>query len=60
MLTDRGDSKGRETSRLPHFLDNRLKDGGEVVSLTGRPTFTPPPHHHPTQVVFWVLISVRG
>jgi hypothetical protein len=26
-----------ETSRLPHFLDNRLTDGGEVVSLTRRP-----------------------
>jgi hypothetical protein len=22
-----------ESSRLPHFLDNRLTDGGEVVSL---------------------------
>jgi hypothetical protein len=22
-----------ETSRLPHFLDNRLIDGGEVISL---------------------------
>jgi hypothetical protein len=31
----------RETSRLPHSLDNRLRDGGEVVSLTGRPFFTP-------------------
>jgi hypothetical protein len=29
------------TSRLPHFLDKRLKDGGEVVSLTHRPSFTP-------------------
>jgi hypothetical protein len=26
-----------ETSRLPHCLDNRLTDGGEVVSLTRRP-----------------------
>jgi hypothetical protein len=30
-----------ETSRLPHFLDNRLTDGGEVVSLMRRPAFTP-------------------
>jgi hypothetical protein len=27
-------------SRLPHFLDSRLTDGGEV-SLTRRPSFTP-------------------
>jgi hypothetical protein len=26
-----------ETSRLPHFLDHRLTDGGEVVRLTRRP-----------------------
>jgi hypothetical protein len=25
-----------ETSRLPHFLDNRLIDGGEVVNLKRR------------------------
>jgi hypothetical protein len=28
-------------SRLPHFLDNRLTDGGEVVRPTRRPPFTP-------------------
>jgi hypothetical protein len=28
-------------SRLPHFLHNRLTDGGEVVSLARRPPFTP-------------------
>jgi hypothetical protein len=38
-----------ETSRVPHFLNNRLTDGGEIVSLTCRPPFTPQ-----------VLISVRG
>jgi hypothetical protein len=32
---------GYETSRLPHFLDSRLTDGDEVVSLTHRPPFTP-------------------
>jgi hypothetical protein len=26
--------------RLPHFLDNRLTDGGEVVILTRRPIYT--------------------
>jgi hypothetical protein len=30
-----------ETSRLPHFLDNRLTDGSEVVNRTRRPPFTP-------------------
>jgi hypothetical protein len=29
-----------ETSRLPPFLDNRLIDGGELVSLTRRLPFT--------------------
>jgi hypothetical protein len=32
--------EGCETSRLPHFLDNPLTDGGEV-SPTRRPPFTP-------------------
>jgi hypothetical protein len=27
-------TQGCERSRLPHFLDSRLIDGGEVVSLT--------------------------
>jgi hypothetical protein len=36
------------------FLDNRLTDGGEVVSFTRRPPFTPSPGR------FLVLISVRG
>jgi hypothetical protein len=27
--------------RFPYFLDNRLNDGGEVVSLTRRSRFTP-------------------
>jgi hypothetical protein len=38
VLTGRGGPKGCETSRLPHFLDNRLTDGGEDVSLRPRPT----------------------
>jgi hypothetical protein len=40
-VTGREDPKGCETSRLPHFIDNRLTDGGEVVSHTRRPLFTP-------------------
>jgi hypothetical protein len=40
-VTGRGGPYGSETSRLPQFLDNRLTDGGEFVSLTHRPRFTP-------------------
>jgi hypothetical protein len=40
-VTGRGGLQGCETSRLQHFLDNRLIDGGEVVSFTRRPPFTP-------------------
>jgi hypothetical protein len=37
-----GDAQGCETSRLPHFLDNRLSDGGGVVRFIRRPaTFIP-------------------
>jgi hypothetical protein len=36
-VTGRGGPEGCDTSRLPHLLDNRLTDGGEVVSLTRRP-----------------------
>jgi hypothetical protein len=39
-VTGREGPEGCETSRLPHFLDSRLTDGGEVVSLTRRPPFT--------------------
>jgi hypothetical protein len=36
-VTDRGGPYVCKTSRLPHFLDNRLTDGGDVLSLTRRP-----------------------
>jgi hypothetical protein len=41
LVTVRGGPYGCEASRLTHFLDNPLTDGGEVVSLTRRPPFTP-------------------
>jgi hypothetical protein len=51
-VTVRGDPYGCETSRLPHFLDNRLTDGVELSALhVGHPL---PPGR------FLVLISVRG
>jgi hypothetical protein len=40
-VTGCGGPQGCETSRLPHFLDNRLTDGGEIASHTRRPSFTP-------------------
>jgi hypothetical protein len=37
-ITCHGGPQGCEMSRLPHFLDNRLTDGGGVVSCS----LTPP------------------
>jgi hypothetical protein len=35
---------GSEMLRIPHCLDKRLTDGGEVVSLMHRPRSTPQKH----------------
>jgi hypothetical protein len=40
-VTGCGGPQGCETSRLPHFLDSRLTDGGEVASLKLRPPSAP-------------------
>jgi hypothetical protein len=40
-VTGLGGSQDCEMSRLLHFLESRLTYGGEVVSLTRRPPFTP-------------------
>jgi hypothetical protein len=32
-VTGREGPYGCETSRLPHFIDSRLTDGGKIVSL---------------------------
>jgi hypothetical protein len=40
-VTGREGPYGCETPRLPHFLDSRLTDGGEVASPTLRAPFTP-------------------
>jgi hypothetical protein len=40
-VTGRGGRYGCEKLRLSNFLDNRLTDGGEAVSLMRRPPFTP-------------------
>jgi hypothetical protein len=51
-VTGRGGSYGYEMSRITHFLDNLLTDGGEIVSLRSRPLFT--------TSRFLVLFSVSG
>jgi hypothetical protein len=40
-VTGRGSQKVCETSRLPHFLGNTLRNGGVVISLMHLPPFTP-------------------
>jgi hypothetical protein len=40
-VTGSGGPKGCETSRLKKFLNDQLTDGGRVVSLICRPSFTP-------------------
>jgi hypothetical protein len=55
-VTGRAGPYGCERSRLPHFLDKRLTDGGKVVSPTRWPPFTP----QVSFLRFLVLISVRG
>jgi hypothetical protein len=44
LVTDRGGSYGCEMSRIPHYLDNLLTNGGEVVGLTHRRLSTPQKH----------------
>jgi hypothetical protein len=40
-VTGLGGLKGCEMIRIPHCVDNRLTDGGKVVSRMHRPHFTP-------------------
>jgi hypothetical protein len=41
LITAHRGSEGCETLRLPHFLNNRLSDGGKVSSHMCWPPFTP-------------------
>jgi hypothetical protein len=52
-VTCRGGLFGCNMSRIPHFVDSHLRDGGEVVSFTHQPCFT-------AQKDFTVLISVSS
>jgi hypothetical protein len=36
-ITSHGGTQGCATSRLPYFIDNRITDGGKVVSLKRLP-----------------------
>jgi hypothetical protein len=45
-VTGLGGLKGCEMLRIPHCLDNRLIDGGKVVSPTHQPYFTPQKHYY--------------
>jgi hypothetical protein len=40
-VTDHEGPYGYEMTRPPNFLDSRLTDGGEVLNLIHRPSFTP-------------------
>jgi hypothetical protein len=42
-VTGHGGPSGCERSELPHFLDNRLTDGGEIMSLMRRLPLPPTP-----------------
>jgi hypothetical protein len=53
-VTGLAGQKDCETSRLPHFLENQLIDGGEVLSLPRRLAALY------SLGSFLVLISVRG
>jgi hypothetical protein len=40
LVTGRGGPNSCEMSRLPHFLDSRLTDCGEVINITRLLPFT--------------------
>jgi hypothetical protein len=44
--------------RIPHCLDNRVTDGGKVVSLTHPPHFTPQKHFHKTVSLETTFVEV--
>jgi hypothetical protein len=44
-VAGRGGLQGCETLRIPHCLDNRLKDGGKVVSSTHWLSSIPQKHY---------------
>jgi hypothetical protein len=59
-MSDPGGPYDYETSRLPHFIDSRLTDGGKVVSLTRRPRFTPRKIRGSSSPKSFILLVFRG
>jgi hypothetical protein len=53
LVTGPGGLYGSETSRVPHFLDSWLTDGGQVISFTRRPRFSP-------RRIFWYLFLLEA
>jgi hypothetical protein len=45
-VTGAGSLLGCQMLRVPHCLDNRLTDGGKVVSPTHQPHLTPQKHYY--------------
>jgi hypothetical protein len=62
-IIDRKGPQCGETSRFAHFLDNRLTDDSEVVSLTRRLPFTPrkiPGTHFSYSSFLGIVAVVKG
>jgi hypothetical protein len=51
-VTGRGGLQSCGMLRILHYLDNRLTDGGEVVSPTHRPLSTPQKHYFSVSVSY--------
>jgi hypothetical protein len=46
--------------RIPHCLDNRLTDGGKVVSPTHPPYFTPQKHYYYYYYYYYYVSGTQG
>jgi hypothetical protein len=51
LVTGRGGPLGREKSRLPHFVNNRFTDGGEVVTRSLTEEHSPRPREFQNRVL---------
>jgi hypothetical protein len=51
LIISCGGLYGYKMLMIPHFIDNRLTDGGKVVSPTHQPHFTPQKYYFSTSSV---------